>query len=268
MGQENKAGKFLTPDSFGHGTFIGNDPSIQDLNPEDRVTVSAHRHACPSKEAVIKYYGQVWLKTQNSPESISPEVVREHGIELTRQRYDECDFVFRFIVEQVANQGPKKIGLLTSLTTPTPRLRGENVGKYEEGSVPPSHETQMSPLSTLVGYALPRVFIEQAGREKERTWERYNLAIDLLNRAIEKSETPTELLANLAELTTQANGNATAILGHVLEPGILLEENNRSEYNQVAATLEKHAPKLWSHFTNKSEAEREQDGIIKQIPQP
>lgn len=114
--------------------------------------------------------------------------------------------------------------------------------------VPSSHDRQMSPLSTPWGYALPRVFIEQAGRREQRTWKRYSKAIDFLEKAIQKSETPIELLAIFSELAIKTDADPVLILGHIFAPGIVLEENCRTMYNQIAEMLRRRAPKLWAYY--------------------
>ncbi|MBI3619837.1 hypothetical protein HY214_01690 [Candidatus Roizmanbacteria bacterium] len=229
---------FRTPDSFGTGTLLGNNPEIYLLPPMERLLVSAWRHACVRPDEVSKGLGSEW----------------------TRQRYDDCNFVFKSVICAQAEAKPELYKLLTS---PTPRLPDEPVGVYEPGAVPESHIIEMSPLSTLWGYALPRVFIEHAGRDEERTAERYFHAIDLLGKAITMSSTPIELLANLAELVVCGDANPSAVLSHVLEPGVLVEENNRTMYREVIATLKKNAPSVWRHYLGLTEEEREQAGILK-----
>jgi len=229
---------FRSPDTFGRGIFLGDDPAILALPPEEGLRVSAWRHACPKPGAVSQ----------------------EFGLEWTKHRYDECNFVFKSLICEFAKVKPELYNLLTS---PTPRLSDEPVGPYEFGAVPESHNTEMSPLSTLWGYALPRVFIEQAGRGNERSAERYFQAIDLLVEAVERSSTPIELLTNLSEAVVQNDADPTAVLNHVLEPGILVEENCRTMYKEVIASLRENAPTVWQHYQNLTPKQREDAGILK-----
>lgn len=252
--------KFLKSEDFGRGTMIGDDPSILDLTPRQRAYVSAWRHACPQPDGVIKYYGEAWRDSQPDFDSIPQEIVTEHGIQMTRQRYDECDFVFRQIIGETAKVFNPALYL--QLTDPTPRLQNELMGFHEPGRVPPSHESEMSPLSTLVGFALPRAFIELAGRGKNRTADRYIAAIDILEDHILHSQTPAELLAKLTESAVIRGVDPDTILCHVLEPGILKEENNVTEYLRVADALAAYAPFTWNHYLSMSPEHRDFSGII------
>lgn len=233
--------KFRADQDFGRGIFLGDDRNILSLSPEERLMVSAWRHACPRPQ----------------------EVSRNYGLEWTRQRYDECDFVFSSLIVRHSESKPK---LYRQLTASVQRLPGEPIGVHESGAVPLSHQTEMSPLSTPWGFALPRVFIEQAGRNQHRNWDRYEKAITLLDEAISQSTAPIELLANLSELVVKADADPMSVLSHVFEPGILEEENCRTMYNQIAEAVEQKAPTLWAQYTSLSQEEREKAGIIKSFP--
>lgn len=236
MGKE--IDKFLTPETFGRSTFLGDDPSILDLSPEDRLRVSAWHHSCP----------------------MPGEVSTKYGLEWARRRYDECDFVFKSIIcEEASGVNPALHNLLNS---PTPRLPGEPVGYFEPGTVPETHFSEMSPLSTLWGYALPRVFIEMAGRGDNRTAERYFQAMDTLEETVKTSSSPVELLAKLSEAAYTSGIAPKAILGHTLEPGILKEENCRTMYLEVIFSLKENAPNLWRYYEGLSVGEREKAGML------
>ncbi len=241
---------------------MGNDPTILDLSAEERVRLSAFRHACPRPASVINKYGKQWFASLPGEEQVwvTSEQIREHGIEAARARYDECDFVFtQWICGLAQKYNPD---LLKKLTSPTLRQPSEPVGIFERNRVPRSHMEDMSPLSTLVGYALPRVFIEGAGRGKDRTWERYFQTMETLERLIKESQTPAELLAKLAEAVTQQEADPIATLSHVLEPGILDEENNHIEYSLIAEALAQYAPSLWKKYQSLTPQERQEKGII------
>jgi hypothetical protein len=124
------------------------------------------------------------------------------------------------------------------------------------------HFREMSPLSTLWGYALPRVFIEMAGREDNRTPERYFQAIDILEETVKTSSSQVELLAKLSEAAYVSGINPKAILGHTLEPGILKEENCRTMYREVISSLKENAPNLWRYYESLSSDERDKAGIL------
>ncbi len=213
---------WLSPDSFGRGTFLGDDPTILDLTPGQRLLVSAWRHACPRPIAVAEEYGLDW----------------------TRRRYDECNFVFGLICEHVK----KKPELYRQLVSPVKRLPGERVGVFEQGRVPISYKEEMSPLSTIWGYALPRIFIEQAGREEERTIGRYFRGIDLLDQAIDESKTPIELLISFAEKITKRDADKDVVLGHIFEPEVMKEEQCFEMQAEISRALRRLAPRLWRHY--------------------
>ncbi len=232
---------FKTQTDFGRGKFMGNNPGILLLTPEQRLQVSAWRHACPRPG----------------------EVSREYGLEWTRQRYDECDFVFSSLIIKQAKDKP---GLYQLLTSSVPRLPNEPMGYHEADIVPESHQTEMSPLSTPWGYALPRVFIEIAGRGQERSPDKYLKALDMLNEAVQKSNTPVELLANLSETAIKSGVTAEKILGHIFAPGILEEENCITMFNQIADSTRQYAPTLWEYYSKLPIAQRKKLGLIPQFP--
>ncbi len=250
--------EFLTPKDFGSSTFLGDDPRIDEFTPKERLYISAWRHACPQPDGVVAYYGQEWLKWwkehdgKEQPEP-SVEEIETHGIAITRRRYDECDFVTGDVLEKVKAAGKNE--LYAALTTPKTRLSDEPVGYYEPGRVPASHEHEMSSLSGLVLYALSRTLIEEIGwgdDERtwggERSWERYDKALNILDEAISRAATPAQLLAIVAESVTVADGDADRVLGHVLSDGIEKEENNHTEYAEVKEAMSQFSPILWSHY--------------------
>lgn len=247
--------KFLIPEDFGSAKFLGDDPDIQLLTPKERAYVSAWRHACPRPDEVINYYGNRWLEAWRQDErnfelpEPTVEEIEAHGIAMTRRRYDECDFVTEWVVEQVRNRGESKTELLKALTSPVERLPGELAGYREPGRVPESHEHQMSRLSTLFGFALARVGIEQFGWEvAPRTWERYERGLDAIDRAIDISNTPHELVANLAKLVTEMDAEPDRVLGHSFELGIREEEHNFTEFDVMTKTFAENAPVLYARY--------------------
>lgn len=139
------------------------------------------------------------------------------------------------------------------------------MGKHEKGRVPKSHKTFMSPLSTLYGYALPRVFLEIAGRGKKRTQERYFYAMEQLESAVKISHSPPELLARLthvARFNEIARTRTVKLLDHVLAAGILKEENNISQYQEMIEMLEKHAPSVFRTYKRLSLEKRKRLNLV------
>lgn len=248
---------FLVQEDFARGKFLGDNPAINNLSPQERVYVSAWRHGCPEPDTVVDYYGKEWLKKwkrRHKGESLpSDEEVKEHGISLTRRRYDECDNVYEGIVEKVRACGKSKKNLLFGLTTSVVRRENEPMGFHEVDRVPKSHETEMAPLSGLVLYALPRVQIEAAGWDgRKRTWKKYEKSLEMLDAAIAQSNTKEQLLATLAESVYLNGGRPDKILSHVLASGIEVEENNHAEYRRVKKALAKYAPNLWRYQQDRS----------------
>jgi len=230
--------RFLKSENFGQGTFLGDDPAIDLLCPMERLWVSAWRHACPQPGAVSGNFGVEWA----------------------RARYDECDFTQGFIVSLIHELNPT---LESQIESSTSRPEGEPVGFFEVGRVPLSHQKSISRLSNLVWYAIPRVYIEAAGRGQDRNWERYSTAIKLTTKAINESKSPIELLARLTNLVVnEIDVDPNLLLCHILEPSILQEGNNQTEYRQVAKTLKKHAPRVWKHYLSLSPVDRQLHGII------
>lgn len=255
-----EAATFINPQKFGNAKFLGDDPSIDQFSPLDRVYISARRHACQRPDATVAYYGSEWLKSwcknpenNNLPEPDSSEI-EKHGIQKTRRRYDECDYVTGDIISKVRASGPAKSELLKGLTVSKPRNVGELVGYYETGTIPRSHKKRVSPRSSQVGFALARVLIEQFGWgddiSDQRTWERYEKGLDILDEAIAKAETPIQLLAILAELVTSPDAQAkpNKVLGHIFETAIQEEENNYSEIAEIRLAISEFAPNLSKHI--------------------
>ncbi len=234
-----EAKKFMTPSSFGRGTFMGDDPSILSVeNPIDRLYISAWHHACVDPDAVVKIYGEKW----------------------TRKRYDNCDFVTKTLWEHVETiQGKSK--LYKQLTTSKKRLWFEGAGLRAPDHTPNVHRSEISPLSSLVGYALPRVFIEIAGLGEQRTADKYFRALDLFDQAVKKTNQPTKLLALFSESALKEGVNPRTLFSHILPEGVLREENNKGEYADVIYSL-KNTEFLWGVYEQFSIEDKKQAEIL------
>ena len=227
------------PTNFGRGRVVGDDPRLLDLymNPKTRekfLRIAAWEHACP----------------------IPDEVYKEFGVDWTIERYLECNFVWGYILDVAEQLNPE---LYQQLSDPVLRKFDEPMGKHEQGRIPKSHKTFMSPLSTLYGYALPRVFLEIAGRGKHRTQERYLYAMEQLESAVKVSHKPTELLArltNAAQSNEMTRVRAVKLLDHVLPAGIVKEENNVSQCREVVEMLETYAPAVFRTYKRLSPKKR------------
>lgn len=243
--------KFMVTEDFASGKFLGDDERIQNLSPKSRAYVSAWRHGCPRPDEVIKYYGKQWLENERkrgNQSKIPAKTILDHGIALTRRRYDECDFVTGVIQDEAKRLGKGR--LARSLRAPKKRLENEPAGYYEAGRVPENYGEVRNNLSTLVGYALPRVLIETFGwgTDELRNWEDYEAGLKILDTVIKSSATPAELLARVSNLAFKRGISEEKILSHVLSPGIEEEQNNHKEYADVKDALRVHAPKIWKYY--------------------
>ena len=216
---------------FGKGRVVGDDSRLLDLyrNPKMRekfLRVAAWAHACPIPDEVSKGFGVDW----------------------TIERYLECNFVWGYMLDVTEQLNHE---LYQQLSDPVLRKFDEPMGRHEKGRIPRSHRTFMSPLSTLYGYALPRVFLEIAGRGKKRAQERYLHAIKLFESSVKVSHTPTELLArltNAARWNQKARIRTTVLLDHVLPAGVLKEEHNVLQYKEVVEMLQKYASVVFRRY--------------------
>ncbi|CAN5312777.1 hypothetical protein BH10PAT1_BH10PAT1_4880 [soil metagenome] len=225
---------------FGQGTLIGNDRHIFDQMLEKQVLRLGWSHACVAVDQVTKEFGVIW----------------------TRNRYAECNFVFGLVVEQAKNLNPD---LYTQLTNPTPRLLPqEPAGIFDSRFTPQSHKKEMSPLSTLWGYALPRILIEQMGRgmnNKDRTNPRVFKALDILDNKIITSNDPIELVVEIAEAVCYENAKPEEVLCHLLPSGVLNEENCKMMLKDTINVMKKYAPVLIYLYNGLSDKEKGELGI-------
>lgn len=215
---------------FGTGKTGVDQPELFSGPYDYRVCIHAAYHGCPRPNYVRASYD-----TPEKPER-------------TFQRYLSCDAWHEWaILEQSRISNPN---LYRQLTTPVTRLLpDEPVGDYEPEAVPPSHEYQMSPLSTPWGYALPRVLIEQFGRDEACTGDRITSGLEMLVKVIADSNSPIELLSKLANIvTTTGQADPISVLSHILSPGILKEENCHTMFKEIASALRQNAPQLWETY--------------------
>jgi hypothetical protein len=230
---KDRVERFLKPEDFGSGKITGDDRAFGLLSAQERLVVIGWWHACPRLDMVAMEYEPEW----------------------TEKRYTSCNAIYRYIAERAAKINPE---LAYKLVAVTPRNPKEPVGTYIPGRVPESHKQQMSALSTLAGYALPRVYWEAAGRDEvdpndvgavEAQTTRAHRALTRLEELIGKAQTPLELTVKIAKVAVEEFGVAPrTVLDHMFEPGILEEENNYTEFGQMFEALNKWAPELLLEF--------------------
>lgn len=227
---------------FGMGTFLGDAGDVfLKQSIKDQILEIGWSHACP----------------------VIDEVVRDFTPEWTLARYSECNFVFGLIASRAEELNHD---LHEQLTQPVKRLPGElpKEGLNPEFT-PTNFKQEMSPLSTPWGYALPRVVIEQMGRGKNnenRTEIRILRALDIIDEAIEVSETPSQLLVNIAERVIMEKAGPKAVLSHMLSKNILLEEGCETMFEEIKKDMDRLAPFLRQTYNAFSIEEREVDDII------
>ena len=242
---------------FGEGTLIGdNGENFFDKPLEQQVKELAWSHACPIPEEVIVAYGEKFAD-QNA--NSSPKEIFEGGATLAKERYAECNFVFKIIVETAKQENPS---LYQDLIKPVERLENEPLGEYNHKNVPVSFENQMSPMSTPAGYALPRVAIEQMGTRKERSPERIQKALEAIDITVRSSTTPIELVINLSEKVSTMDADPKTVLYHLLSKEILEEENCVSIFKEMIKELRKSAPTLSKVYDSMSTEEKKALGIV------
>lgn len=230
---------------FGTGSFVHllNDEEFQQLPVREQALLVGWADSCP-----------VALELTD-PANETPG----RGPETMLDRYGEVNFWFGQIARDVREGNP---ALYEQLIAPVARQQGEPAGKYEDESVPFTHYGEMSPMGTLPGYALPRIFIEQIGAPRghdfdEQAVARLERGLKVLDEVIPQSHTPAELLARVAEgLAGTGDVTPVQILRHVLSSGWLKEHNARTMLGEVKQELEDLAPTIWMFYSQMTEHER------------
>lgn len=245
---------------FGKATLLGDKGDNFFQKPiEQQVREMGWSHACPVVDKVIKNYGDQWVKTHTEA---SPTEIRQGGAELARGRYAECNFVFGLIADTTRELNKP---LYEKLTRPVPRLENEPDGNHGLEFIPDSHLKEMSPMSTPIGYALPRVVIEQMGRgEKniERTPKRMQKALEVIEDVVKESKTPIELIVKLSEEVSKMDADPKNVLNNLLSADILGEENCVTMFRDMVAEMRKSAPTLTRVYDAMSSAEKQEFGVV------
>jgi len=227
---------------FGASTLLGDSGDrFVDKPLNEQVVEMGWSHACP----------------------VVDEVARDYGPEWTLRRYAECNFYFGLVVAAAEDLNPN---LHSLLTTPVQRLENEKPGRsFKPELIPESFATEMSPLSTPWGYAIPRVIIEEIGRgenNSDRTPKRILKALSLIDKTVKSSKTPVELLVKLSESVTQLDADPKAVLSHTLADGILKEEGCKTMFAEIKHRIDRFAPVLRGLYKQMTPAERTKEGII------
>ncbi len=178
------------------------------------------------------------------------------------KRYSETSYWFR---EAVSLAGKHNRAVFDLLARPRMRLPDERVGKHEPLSVPRSHLWRISPLTSLEGYATPRLLVGI----KNQNWvlsetKAYEALKECLSVAGEK---PWDFLAILAEKAVGRTFGPEIVLSHIYPKEVLLGENCQTTYLNLAKSLEMKAPTVWKALINLPQSQREELEIA-EIPTP
>jgi len=226
---------------FGEGSFVGEisrDPSFFELPEREQAKIIGWANSCPITDELT------------DPDNPSPG----RGPEAMRQRYAELNFWFGFIEREVTRLNPS---LHESFTRPVRREATEPVGKHEPENVPEWHARNISPMGTLTGYALPRIFVEQLGTHKgisrEEIQDRLLRGLDVLEAAIPEAKTPAELLAITAEGLLHADCTPQEVMKHTFSAGWIEEHNAYRMMGNFKLMMNYRAPKLAETYNSLNE---------------
>jgi len=220
---------------FGTGSFVHalNDPAFEKSSVLDQALMVGYADGCP-----------VALELTN-PSNPNPQ----RGPEAMLGRYGEVNAWFSFIAREVQAVNPV---LSEQLMTPVDRLTSEPVGEYEPESVPDSYITEMAPMGTLPGYALPRLLVKQIGEGGlADSQDRLCRGLEALDQAATGASSPAELLALFANgLLAKQDLSAEVILSGALSGGWLAEHNASTMLTEVKEAFAAKAPELWAIYVD------------------
>jgi len=248
---------------FADGKTFGDEGSdFVGLPLPQQVGRMSRSHACPVAYEVIEMFGQKY-RVQH-PEATQEETTRA-GMEMALARYAECNFVWGYVLHRAQILNPR---LYEQLTTPAAREQDENPDRnLDKTLLPPDFDKEMRPLSTPMGYFIPRVVIEEFGRgpdNEDRTAERIQRALEAVDRVISQNENagPKFFGIGLAEEMAEMDANPRMVIEHTLARSILQEEGCRRTFRILLALMEHLAPTLWQEYSAMTAEQRKEAGII------
>ena len=217
---------------------------------EERVYQMAWVHACPVPDIVTR--------------PVKPGKEEQEKAYLKAiKRYTECNYVFsEVILKETDKLNPR---LHQQLINPIFRISGEKPDpNLSRKFVPENFETVMSPLSTPVGYALPRIILVgsrnlDGSSSKEKTAETKKL----LKEIIPNSKDSIGLTLSMAEKIINVDSRyAQKIIYHLMSADVLGEEGCVSIYREIASRMQNEAPKMFEVYRNMSKEFTREKGII------
>jgi hypothetical protein len=235
---------------FGSGSFVGHlasDPEFPEMSDQLLAEYVGYSVGCP----VVQ-------------ELTLPESGRG-GPEAMARRYGEVGFWFRYMARRSEELNP---GLAYVFETSYKRLGHEAVGHYEPQSVPPQYSKYMPPTETLVGYALPRLFIDHIGTNQDIPEEeravRLKSGLEFIEESIYEAESGEDLLALMAEKIVKS-GTVEPIeaLQRILGTGWYKLQNSRTQAgNLMPALLKRSKKNLLQLYVFMSPEEKERHKIL------
>lgn len=212
---------------------------LSKMGARKRLFAMGYSHACPVVLKVEEEYGKEWAFN----------------------RYLECNWVFDTVVlKRAAERNPE---LYRKLTAAVPRLPGEVPDpKIDQTLVPPSFETEMSPLSTAWGYAIPRmILVARQGEDGKGSRTKVSQIEGILEQIIPTAVDPIDLTLKLGERLLEAGADEGKLIYHLMSAGVLKEEGCKTMYREFLDRMRTGLPKLY-------EAYQREAGINKEVIAP
>ncbi len=243
---------------FGDGKFLGDKGRIFDYLPIDmKIRLMGWSHACPVIDEVVREYAKSYKDLH--PEVSNKEAIKQGKI-MTLSRYSECNFMYGYCEDLVK---PINSILASRLAAETTRRTGEEPGKVSNKFIPKDYKSKVSKMSHIVGYALPRIAIEERGRGTDNiTWERFEKMSGVIEDVARKCDDPIEYMVQVAEQFTKMEVHPDAIMDHMLAKGILLEQGCKGDFKEVFEAIDKFAPNIKARYDELGVEGRKKFGLV------
>lgn len=214
--------------NFGRGSFVGTimkSPDFFEMEPRAQAQVLGWADGCPVVDELT------------NPANKVPG----RGPDAMLKRYAQVNIWFGYIAGVVREKNPR---LHTYLTSKVPRRSDEPVGKHEPQSVPSDYQEYTYPMNTLAGYSLPRILIEQLGKEGDTDRSgRMMRGLDVIEKAAEETQTPLELLAKVSDgLLVAGDVSPEQIFRHTLSRGWVEEHNAAHAIDELKGIMRIQTP--------------------------
>lgn len=238
-----------TKDNYGSSRFIPKPLApimFRFIETKSLQELLAIYHACPIPEAVAKYYAATGVD----------------GHLAGFNRYNECNIITARLWHLVADRNPALYHKLTSWKN---RNVNEPVGHFENGRVPQEHLSELSPLSTIFGYAISRIIIEIMNFNKKEGFSQENVW-KLLPTYIDRTDDPEKLLALLSNYAISIGVSPTIVFHHIFAQGIMDEECTSNDFRALRDALNGVDPNVMKIYGDLNSDVRARNGILQRIP--